>query len=169
MRSRKLKKNINMPKKCSIPNSHTNYRDRTECVPTSNEKIPVFRFPGMNDGRDTWISHPVQKNLTIGKDSVISEKHWPESYRKISKKGRQRPNEPPSIFPGVSKSYLPKPTAKLRTTKKSSLEILGTQPDKMELFRQRDKVSFNEVVTRTTVKNHSFCCPTTAFLNGPKL
>ena len=39
----------------------------------------------------------------------------------------------------------------------------------MELFRQRDKVSFNEVIACTTVKNHSFYCQTTAFLNGPKL
>ena len=65
---------------------------------------------------------------------------------------------------------MPKPTAKPRTTKKSSLVIRGTQPDEMGLFRQRDKVSFNEFVAHTTVKNHSFFyCPTTAFLNGPKL
>ena len=104
----------------------------------SNEKIPVFRFPGMNEGRDTWIRAIPYKNLTIGKVSVICEKHWPESYRKISMKGRQRPNEPPSIHPGVPKSCLPKPTAKPRTTKKSSLVIRGTVPVEMELFRQRD-------------------------------
>ena len=116
-----------MPKKCTIPNCHTNYRDRTGCVLISNEKIPVFRFPGMNNGRDTWIRAIPYKNLTIGKDSVISEKHWPESYRKISKKGRQRPSEPPQIFPGVFKTCLPKPTAKPRTTKKSSLVIRSTR------------------------------------------
>ena len=62
-----------MPKKFTIPNCHTNYCDRTGCVPTSNEKIPVFRFPGMNDGRDIWIRAIPYKNLTIEKDSVICE------------------------------------------------------------------------------------------------
>ena len=62
------------------------------CVQTSNEKFPVFRFLCMNDERDTWIRTIPYKNHTIGIDSVIFEKHWPESYRKISRKGRQRPN-----------------------------------------------------------------------------
>ena len=114
-----------MPKKCTIPNCHTNYRDGSGCVPISNEKIPVFRFPGMNEGRDTWIRAIPYKNLTIGKVSVICEKHWPESYRKISMKGRQRPNEPPSIHPGVPKSCLPKTNCKTANYKKVVLGNSG--------------------------------------------
>ena len=76
-----------MPKKCIVPKCRTNYRDRTGKTPCSDEKIPVFRFPKSNDELNTWIRAIPYKNLQVGKDSAIFEKHWPESYPTVSKKG----------------------------------------------------------------------------------
>ena len=58
---------------------------------------------------------------------------------------------------------------KPRTTKRTSFVIRSTLPDEIELFNQRDKVSFSEIIARTTGKHNAFCCPTTSFVNGALL
>ena len=118
---------------------------------------------------NTWIRAIPYKNLQVGKDSVICEKHWPESYPTVSKKGKQKPKDPPSVFAGVPQSCIATPAVKPRTTKRTSFVIRSTLPDEIELFNQRDKVSFSEIIARTTRKHNVFCCPTTSFVNGALL
>ena len=150
-----------MAKKCLVPNCSTNYR-KTKRSPRIQEKSPVYRLPADPGEFANWMKSLPYKNLRTNKDSVICRKHWPATFNTVSKKGKLRPSEPPSLWPGVAQSSLPTPVPHPRPTKRSSLTIRGTQPDEMDQFTQEDNVIFGDIVDRVTTKRDLFCCSTKA-------
>ena len=90
------------------------------------------------------------------------------SYPTVSKKGRLRPRDPPSIWPAsVPPSCIPNPPPAPRPTKRTSFVVRTTQPDELEAFREADCVSFNDIKERISLKCYNFCCPTcTSYENG---
>ena len=147
-----------MVKKCLIPGCNPNYRSRKGCRATE-QKTPVFRFPRDKSEYSGWMKAIPYTNITTRQDSVICEKHWPESYPTVSIKRRTSPKDPPSVWPGVPSSCVPRPTPAPRSTKKSSMEVRNSKPDEMDCFREMDKVSYNDIVDREVIKNHNFRCP----------
>ena len=51
----------------------------------------------------------VFQDLTLTKDSVIRELHWPASYPTMKFRGRCRPTNAPTVWPGVPASANPTP------------------------------------------------------------
>ena len=83
--------------------------------------IPVFRFPSEKTDsveRERWVQvvGKINANLNVNNDTVICEIHWPAGYETVKKKGRVRPKNPPSIFPGIPQSIIPAPPLKNRLT-----------------------------------------------------
>ena len=163
---------IKMGKHCLIPSCNPNYRSRTDGS-IIGKKTPVFRFPADEQECRTWLrAIPLKKEIN-SKTSVLCEKHWPASYATISKKGRLRPRDPPSLWPEhpdiLPPSCLPKPPPKPRPTKRASLTVRGLQPDEMSMFLQRDRVTIKEISQRVCSDSQPFCCPTTAYKDGDTL
>lgn len=157
-----------MAKKCIVPHCTTNYRKKKKSQ-INKEKTPVYRLPADPEECVTWMKSLPFKNLETSKHSVICQKHWPASFKTVSKKGKLRPSEPPSVWPGVPRSCVPTPTAPLRPTKRSSLAIRGSQPDEMDQFLQEDKVVFGNIVDRVATKPDLFHCSTIAYTNDSRV
>ena len=146
-----------MGKKCLVPGCNPNHFSK-EIPLEERKKSPIFRLPKDVNQLALW-----EKAIPFkisSKEAVLCERHWPAAYVTIKKKGKERPRDPPSIWPGISLSSLPTPP---RPTKRTSLVVRGTQPDQMSLFKQKDDVSFNKIRNRVILKNHKFRCPTVAY------
>ena len=105
-------------------------------------------------------------NITTRQDSVICEKHWPESYPTVSIKGRTRPKDPPSVSPGVPPSCVQDLLLVHEVQKKkSSMEVRNSKPHELDSFREMDRVSYNDIVDKVVIKKHNFRCPVVAFCN----
>ena len=89
-----------MPKKCCVKNCKTGYDSQD-----GNIKIPKFKLPSAKtelEERTKWINvlDRVNGSWKISDDSVVCELHWPVGYSVCSRKGHQRPSNPPSVFAG---------------------------------------------------------------------
>ena len=125
---------IKMGKHCIIPRCNPNHRSKVDGS-IVGKKAAVFRFPTNEEECRAWLrSIPLKKTINV-KTSVVCERHWPTSYATVSKKGKVRPRDPPSLWPEhpeiLPPSYLPNPPPKPRPTKLASLVVRGMQPDEM--------------------------------------
>ena len=148
-----------MDKKCPVPGWNRNYQNRKGDF-ISDEKTPLFRLPRNQEELSRWLKTTPYENFTISKNSVICEKHWPASYPTESRKGKIRPRETPSVWPGVPQSCVPTPDAPPRKTLKSSFEVRGAQPDEMNMFQEQDRVNYSDIIKRVISNRHEFRSPT---------
>ena len=110
-----------------------------------------------------------ENNLTISKNSVLCKKHWPAPYPTVSRKGKIRPREPPSVWPGVPQSCMPTRLLLmllLEKTLKSSFEVRGAQPDEMNVYQEQDHVNCSDIVKRVISNRNEFRTPTVAYKNN---
>jgi len=137
-----------MPNRCCIRKCNGNN--------SQGEKVPIFRFPSQNlepEERIFWIE-AVQKyneNFIIKSDKTfICENHWPDQYDKISKNGKERPKNPPSIF-----------VEKLIVSKDSTNDVLDGK-DELSVFEVQDKFDYDSLVrdasTNISVKVITYIC-----------
>ena len=117
-----------MAKKCIVPACTTNYR-KTKKSHIDKEKTPVYRFLADPVECAKWMKSLPYQNLNTSKDSVICQKHWPTSFDTVSKKGKLRPRDPLSIWPGVAPSCIQTPAPLPRPTRRTSITVRGTKPD----------------------------------------
>ena len=103
------------------------------------------------------------QDLKVTKDTVICENHWEKNYAtKPGKWNKERPMNPPSVFPGVSRSPSPTP----RPTKRSSFMVRNPpQPDQMEEFLLNDRIKFPTLVERVLDEKTRFTCPTISYMS----
>ena len=136
---------IKMPKRCSIKGCKTNYDSE---IAKNAPKTPVFSLPNAKDepeAREQWITviKKVNGDFNITSSTVVCEKHWPVGYSKYSKKGHQRPSDPPTVFGSILPSCLPSPQPKLRKhASRLSLEQRNSRHDELAEFDRKDKVTF---------------------------
>ena len=160
-----------MVKHCLFPNCNPNYVSRDGS--RIGKKVPIFRFPKNEEECAWWIKAiPLRKTLN-SKTSFICERHWPTGYEKISKKGKQRPRDPPTVWPNhpevVPPSQRPTLPPKPRPTSRTSLVLRGTQPCEMALFRERDVVYFEDIQSRVSTETDRFCCQVTSYESDRKV
>ena len=151
-----------MMKKCLIPGCNLNYRNRKGCRATE-QKTPVFRLPRDESEYLQWMKAMPCTNITTRQDSVICENHWQESYSTVSIEKRTQPKDPPSVWPDVPPSFVPRPTPAPRSTQNSFMEVRNSKSDELDTFREIDKVSYNDIVDRVVIKKHNCRCPVVAF------
>lgn len=72
----------------------------------TDEKVNVFSFPTDNNKCDRCV-RALSNTTNVTKYIGVREKHWPNGYEKIGKKGSNILYNSPSIFEGVPKLYLP--------------------------------------------------------------
>ena len=160
-----------MVKRCLVPSWNPNYCSRSG--KSSSGKTQIFRFPADPGKCSTWLKAvPLKKKIDAQK-SFLCERHWPVNYRTLSKKGRLRPRDPPSVWPDhpdiLPTSCRPKLPPKPRETTRSSLTVRGAQPDELPLFKEQDRVTYVKIKARLSSPSGNFCCPTTSYEDNSSL
>ena len=78
-------------------------------------------------------------------------------------RGKCRPTNPPTVWPGVHASVIPTPVPVPRTTKKSSFDVRTVQYDEIDEFTRQDRIDFKVISHRVVDEKYSFTTRTTAF------
>ena len=95
--------------------------------------------------------------------SVICEVNWPFSnYATATLRGKTRPKDPPSVWPGVPTSCIP-------TTSWSSISVRAIQPDELKKFREQNTLAFADLRKRLIDEKESFSCSTAVYLSSSSL
>ena len=151
-----------MGEKCCVYGCKTNYSSKKAC--DGERKLSVYRFPKDETERAAWISVIPNANFTAKTDTVICELHWPHGFETISKCGKSRPKNPPSVWPNVPSSQIPTPGTSPRTTKRTSTSVRNrsTEPDELADFVSRD-VSFCDLENTLVASKRDLPVPVFAF------
>ena len=54
-----------------------------------------------------WLSIHWWENTPDTKNTVVCEDHWPDGYKKITVRSKERPASPPTIFESIPPSGVP--------------------------------------------------------------
>ena len=70
----------------------------------------MFRLPKNKEECAKWMKNLPYKNLHTSANSVICEVHWPSNYATVTLRGKTRPKDSLSVWPGVPTSCILTPT-----------------------------------------------------------
>ena len=136
-----------MPRKCCVPCCNSGYA-------SSTTKVSTYRFPSDEYEKDKWIKAIPRKNLVVNKYTVVCRFHWPVDCKSFtSYRAKERPTEPPTVFPNIPSSCLSLPPSKPRPTKLSSFTIRNTTSDELDSFREYDLFRFDNIKERLLQNN----------------
>lgn len=158
-----------MARKCLIPACTSNYTPRKADPKKAKYHVKVFRFPKKTEDMQMWIKAMPYRDLNVNINSVICVKHWPADYPKVQVVGKERPRNPPSVWPGVPLSCISTPPPPPRPTQRTSLTVRSVQQCQMDKFRQLDHISYDKLINRIIKENHIFGCPTVSYTNDKNL
>ena len=131
--------------------------------------MSVFRFPKEEGEKQAWIKAIPNAKLTVTKDTVVCELHWPSEFEKISKNGKFRPRDPPSVWPHVPSSQIPTPAPSSRTTKRTSSSQRNTEEDQLAAFLASDNVTFCEMKDKLLTSERNLPAPVISYMDGDVL
>lgn len=114
-----------MPETCCVPCCRSNYKPTKKELQSSSgakiEYVPVFRFPGELELKQTWIRKINRQNFNYTTKSVVCVKHFRETdiiRREDSRKLQLKSDAVPSVFPGQPKYF----TVAVSTSSRSNPE-----------------------------------------------
>ena len=145
-----------MPRKCCVPACTSNY--------ATGGTIKVYRLPKDPNERLRWISAIPRDNIPDSSNTVVCVKHWPENFPTRSVHGKDRPSDPPSVFPNIPLSQIPTAPPKARLTSRSSLSVRNIQEDQLSDFEQNDHLEFATILQEAQQRLFPRCvvCYTTS-------
>ena len=120
-----------MPRRCAVYGCRGNYRRGEPYTKTVS-------FPTDQETRSKWITAlPNDSRTLVGRKEIwICVTHFEGEW--VTMRGGKRPLNPPSIFPGVTKSCFKQVKYKERQTTCSSAEARRKSQDKAN--EQKDKI-----------------------------
>lgn len=136
-----------MPKKCNVYGCRGNYRDEPY--------TKVVSFPTDEVERNRWIdAMPNERSSLLQLKQIYACAHHFDCEW-ISVKGGKRPSQPPSIFPGVSKSCLKQVSSAPRNTTASAEARAENERLRTEaLDKIGDFSSFCNAIQKRFSKDH---------------
>ena len=152
-----------MGKKCCVYGCKTNYSSEKGC--SDERKVSVFRFPTKEVDRQAWVGAIPNAELTVGKNSVVCELHWPSGFETVMCYGKPRPKHPPSIWPNVPSSQIPTPAPSPRSTKRSSCFVRNVEEDEIGDFQRRDSVTFDELKKKLLACERDLPAPVVSYMD----
>ena len=72
-------------------------------------QVTAYRLPKHPEERQRWIKAIPRDNIPDREDTVVCANHFPVNFEVVKVKGKERPNNPPSIFDNIKKSLIPTP------------------------------------------------------------
>ena len=129
--------------------------------------VRFYRLPSEKEERKCWIKAIRNNNILDGPDTVAYERHFPRNCTKINVNGKDRSNEPPSIFENIPLSIVPTPLSKQRVTKRTSLSVRDQKEDELAQYIEHDRVAFEELCK--DIHTRQFVFPLTSFVINENL
>ena len=127
--------------------------------------MSVYRFPNDSDELKKWIQAIPNANLTVTKNTVICELHWPENFETVKVRGgKLRPKNPPSVWSGIPLSQIPSTSAPERTTKRAFSAVRNIQADELTVFLATDKISYSTLKKELLERKKQFQYPIISYL-----
>ena len=130
-----------MGKTCCVPNCQSNYKKIKNKQQEDKLHVSVYRFPKDPVEKNRWKDSIPRVNLVINEGTVVCKLHWPKDAKFVSKNGKLRPADPPSLFPNIPPSCVPN-VSKPRTTSKCLSSVRNIEHDELEKFMISDKISY---------------------------
>ena len=125
--------------KCCVPNCGSNYA-------SSNDKVPVYKLLQNNEDKKKWIAAIPRANLVVSKYTAVCRKHWPKNATFVLVYGKQRPKDPPSVFPDIPASCLRSAQRNIpRTTKRNLSSARKHAKDEIKIYLEQDKLDFGKI------------------------
>lgn len=153
-----------MGKKCCVYGCKTNYSSENGSGVES--KLSVFRFPKDDTEKKAWIAAIPNDKLNVTKDTVVCERHWPTGFETITIRGKQRPKNPPSVWPNVPACQIPTPAPPSRPTKRSSCLERNKEEDQLAAFLKSDNFTFSEVKQKLLTNERDLPAPVICFMDS---
>ena len=100
----------------------------------------VFRLPSDKEEREKWINIILRDNIPDSPNTAVCERHFSPGYMTITKFGRKRPRDPPSIFTCVKPSLIPTIPGPSRPTVRAISTVRNIVPDELDMFLARDTI-----------------------------
>ena len=94
----------------------------------------VFRLPSDKEERERWINIIPRDNIPDSPNTVVCVRHFSPGYITITKFGRKRPRDPPSIFTCVKPSLIPTIPGPSRPTVRAISSVRNIVPDELDMF-----------------------------------
>ena len=135
--------------------------------------ITVYAFPELKVDRDRWLSAVKRDDISEAfskfeekefemKDGKLKEKrkkkphyfvcrkHWPTEMETFECRGKQKPIDPPSIFPSANSALVPcpPPVESKRPSKRALSSVRSVQPDQLGTFLANDHLMFDEILKK---------------------
>ncbi|GFO25688.1 hypothetical protein PoB_005219300 [Plakobranchus ocellatus] len=130
-----------MGRKCLVGGCRTGYKSSGQVVAT--DRIRVYSFPKDEKSLQDWLLRCLPNRIEkVTEYMGVYALHWPENVPMCRRWKYQVPAVPPSIFPNVPASYVPKSFASsstTRSTKKALSETKVTSLDEMAEFVEKDR------------------------------
>ena len=140
-----------MVKKCCIPGCRGNY--------DAKNKVQVYRLPSNKEEQNRWINSIPRSNFPNKPDTIVCERHFLENLLKAHVNGKDRPIDPPLIFPNIPSSVIP---LKPRSATKVLSPIRNEKCDELSQYLKSNL--FTLISLCEDIKNHKFVCPVTTFV-----
>ena len=132
-----------MGRKCCVYGCKTGYKSQEDI--DREQKISLYRLPDDESEKKAWISAIPNANLKVTKNTAVCGRHWPPDFETITKNGKKRPKQAPSVWPNVPASQVPTAAPTPRPTKRALCFERNKQEDEIDAFLERDNVSFSQL------------------------
>ena len=86
----------------------------------------------------------INDNFKVGNETVICSHHWPKDCQ-MTRYGKERLAEPPSIFENIPQSIITPPPPPPRSTLCTSCHVRNRQEDELATFYQMDYFTFESL------------------------
>ena len=110
-------------------------------------------MPQNNEDKKKWIAAIPRANLVVSKYMALCRKYWPENATFVLVYGKQRPKDPPSLFPDIPASCLRLARKNIsRTTKRSLSSPRKRAEDEIKIFLEQDKLDCGKIIDQAPEK-----------------
>ena len=123
----------------------------------TSDKTPTFRLPQDAEEKKRWLKAIPRENTPDTKNTVVCEDHWPDGYKKITARGKERHASPQTIFKSIPASVVPTPQPKPRTT----IRVCSFQQHETNQFEEINKIipeDYIDKIKTSTFNNIPVVC-----------
>ena len=126
-----------MPLKYCVPLSKSHYL-------STETKILIYKLPKDPEERKRRSDAVLRADFIVSDYTAVCRLHWPDDSPFVTKYGKQRPLNSPSIIKNIPPSCLPTPPNNLRKTMAAS-GFRNILPDELNVFLKDDILVFDDI------------------------
>ena len=125
------------------------YRSASRTITQLKRKSLSINFQRI---QKRWSDVVPRADFIVSDYAAVCRLHWPDDAPFVTKHGKQRPLNSPSIFKDIPSSCLPTPPNKVRKTMAAS-GFRNILPDALNVFLKDDTLVFDDIQSMFIISN----------------